>query len=83
MNHLTVALFATSDANHATVLNDYVAGANTMLSKYRMALEIYPTNPSGGPRILPYTGAVFDSPGDPEQSGRSAMPRFPTAGAFR
>ena len=65
MNRLTVALFATSDANHAACLNDYVAGANTMLSKYGMALEIYPTNPAGGPRILPYTGAVFDDPGDP------------------
>jgi hypothetical protein len=65
MNRLTVAFFATSDANHASVLNDYVAGANTMLSNYSMALEIYPTNPAGGPRILPYTGAVFDGPGDP------------------
>jgi hypothetical protein len=65
MNRLTVALFATSDANHATHLTDYVAGANTMLSPYSMSLEIYPTNPAGGARILPYTGAVFDGPGDP------------------
>lgn len=65
MNRLTVALFATSDANHATHLSDYVAGANTMLSPFSMALEIYPTNPAGGARILPYTGAVFDGPGDP------------------
>jgi hypothetical protein len=65
MNRLTVAFFATSDANHAAVLNDYVAGANTMLSKYGMALEIFSTNAAGGPRILPYTGAVFDGPGDP------------------
>jgi hypothetical protein len=67
MNRLTVALFATSDANHATHLTDYVSGANTMLSPFSMALEIYPTNPSNptGARILPYTGAVFDSAGDP------------------
>jgi hypothetical protein len=65
MNRLTVALFATSDADHASCLNDYVAGANTMLAKYGMALEIYQTNPAGGPRILPYSGAVFDGPGDP------------------
>jgi hypothetical protein len=65
MNRLTVAFFATSDADHASVLNDYVSGANTMLSKYSMALEIFATNPAGGPRILPYTGAVFDGPGDP------------------
>jgi len=65
MNRLTVALFATSDANHATHLADYVAGANTMLSPFSMALEIFSTNPAGGARILPYTGAVFDSAGDP------------------
>ena len=67
MNRLTVALFATSDANHTTHLTDYVAGANTMLATYSMALEIFATNPSnpGGARILPYTGAVFDTTGDP------------------
>jgi len=65
MHRLTVALFATSDANHATHLADYVAGANTMLATHSMALEIFSTNPAGGARILPYTGAVFDSAGDP------------------
>ena len=65
MNRLTVALFATSDANHAAHLTDYLAGANSMLATHSMALEIYPTNPAGGARILPYTGAVFDQPGDP------------------
>ncbi len=65
MNRLTVALFATSDANHAAHLTDYVAGANAMLATHSMALEIYPTNPVGGARVLPYTGAVFDQPGDP------------------
>ncbi len=64
MNRLTVAFFATSDAD-TSMLNDYVAGANTMLSNYGMALEIYPTNPAGGPRTLPYTGAVFNTAGDP------------------
>ena len=52
MNRLTVAFFATSDANYSGCLNDYVSGANTMLAKYNMALEIFPTNPAGGPRIL-------------------------------
>jgi hypothetical protein len=65
MNRLTVALFATSDANHTTHMNDYIAGANAMLAKYQMALELYPTNSGGGARKLPYTGAVFDGPGDP------------------
>jgi hypothetical protein len=65
MNRLTVALFATSDANHTTHMNDYIAGANAMLAKHQMALEIYQTNPGGGARVLPYTGAVFDGPGDP------------------
>ena len=67
MNRLTVALFATSDANFAACLNDYVSGANTMLQKYGMALELFPTNPGNpsAPRILPYTGAVFDSAEDP------------------
>ena len=77
MNRLTVAFFSTSDANHAAVLNDYVSGANTMLSKYGLALEIYPTNNSGGPRVLPYTGAVFDGPGDPgtvRQQAHVALP---------
>ncbi|HTO81534.1 MAG TPA: hypothetical protein VMQ73_04825 [Methylomirabilota bacterium] len=67
MNRLTVALFATNDANYAACLNDYVSGANTMLQKYGMALELFPTNPANpaAPRILPYTGAVFDSAEDP------------------
>jgi hypothetical protein len=65
MHRLTVALFATSDANHATHMNDYIAGANAMLAKHRMQLEIYQTNPNGGARVLPYTGAVFNTAGDP------------------
>jgi hypothetical protein len=65
MHRLTVALFATSDANHTATMNDYIAGANTMLAKHSMALEIYPTNPAGGARVLSYSGAVFDGPGDP------------------
>ena len=46
-------------------MNDYIASANAMLAKQSMKLEIYPTNPGGGARVLPYTGAVFDGPGDP------------------
>ncbi len=65
MHHLTVALFATSDANHTTHMNDYIAGADAMLAKHSMKLEVYPTNPGGGARVLPYTGAVFNSAGDP------------------
>ena len=41
MNRLTVALFATSDANHTTHMNEYINGANAMLAKHSMALEIY------------------------------------------
>jgi len=77
MNRLTIALFATSDANHGSVMNDYIAGANTMLSPHNMSLEIYPTNTAGGARILPYTGAVFDGPGDPgtvRQQAHVAVP---------
>ena len=73
----TVALFATSDANHTTHMNDYIAGANAMLAKHKMQLEIYQTNPAGGARVLPYTGAVFDGPGDPgtvRQQCHNAVP---------
>jgi hypothetical protein len=77
MHNLTVALFATSDANHTTHMNDYIASANAMLAKQSMKLEIYPTNPSGGARVLPYTGAVFDTAGDPgtvRQQCHAAVP---------
>ena len=65
MNRLTVALFATSDANHATHMKDYIDGANAMLKPHNMELEIYQTNPAGGARVLSYTGAVFNNAGDP------------------
>ena len=64
MNRLTVALFATSDANYAACMDDYIAGANSMLAKYGMSVEIFP-NPAGGPRMLPYSGPVFDYAQDP------------------
>ena len=65
MHRLTVALFATSDANHTTHMKDYIAGANAMLKPHNMELEIYQTNPAGGARVLSYTGAVFNNAGDP------------------
>src|SRR5262245_15364136 len=77
MNRLTVALFATSDANHAAHLKDYVAGPNAMLKPHSVELEIYQTNPSGGAKVLPYTGAVFNSAGDPgtvRQQCHNAVP---------
>src|SRR5262245_54721226 len=77
MYRLTVALFATSDANHATHMKDYIAGANDMLKPHNMELEIYPTNPAGGAKVLPYTGAVFDYAGDPgtvRQQCHTAVP---------
>jgi hypothetical protein len=66
MPSLHVALFATSDANHTAHMNDYIAGARAMLKKHGIGLEIMDTtNGAGGARILPYTGAVFNGPGDP------------------
>jgi hypothetical protein len=65
MNRLTIAMFKTTDAQDGLCRAAYIAGANTMLAKYGIALELYPTDPSGDPRVLPYTGAVFDTTGDP------------------
>ena len=67
MNRLTIALFATSDANYSAVMNDYMTAANTMLAPYGMSLEVFQTNPANpsAPKMLSYTGPVFDGPGDP------------------
>jgi hypothetical protein len=66
MNRLTVAFFTTTDANFASVLKPYLDGANAMLAPFSMSVEVFPTNGSSDPpRILSYTGAVFDTAGDP------------------
>ena len=69
MHHLVVALFATKDASYSSMLGPYLAKANALLKPFAMEVEIYPTNPlapdAGKPRVLAYTGAVFDSAGDP------------------
>jgi len=63
---LTVALFATSDASYASVLQPYIDAANALLGPVQMRIDVFPTGGIGGaPRILAYTGVVFDGPGDP------------------
>src|SRR3954454_11280851 len=78
MNRLTVALFATMDADFASVLQPYLDGANAMLKPYSMAIEVFPTDgTSTNPRKLSYTGAVFDAAGDPgtvRQQAHTAVP---------
>lgn len=78
MNRLTVALFATMDADFGPVLQPYLDGANAMLKPYKMAIEVFTTDgTSTSPRKLPYTGAVFDGPGDPgkvRQLAHAALP---------
>jgi hypothetical protein len=65
MNRLTIAVFATQDANYQALYKPYLDGANAMLKPFSMEVEVYSTNNSDAPRILPYTGAVFNAPGDP------------------
>jgi hypothetical protein len=66
MNRLTVALFATQDADYDAVYKPYLKGANDMLKPFAMEIEVYPSNGSSDPpRILPYSGPVFDAAGDP------------------
>ena len=43
MNRLTVALFTTTDADFASVLQPYLDGANAMLAPYSMAIEVFTT----------------------------------------
>ena len=78
MNRLTVALFTTTDADFASVLQPYLDGANAMLTPFSMAIEIFSTDGANAlPRKLPYTGAVFDGPGDPgkvRQQAHAALP---------
>jgi hypothetical protein len=65
MNRLTVAFFATQDANYKAVYQPYLDGANAMLKPFSMEIEVFPTNGTADPpRILPYTGVVLDSAGD-------------------
>jgi hypothetical protein len=77
MNRLTVAFFATSDANYAACMDDYLAGANAMLAKYGMSVDIFPTNPAGGPRIIPFSGPAFDASEDPNTMRAQAHKAVP------
>ena len=78
MNRLTVALFATMDANFVSVLQPYLDGANAMLAPYSMSVEVFTTvGDSGSPRKLPYSGPVFDASGDPgtiRQQAHTVLP---------
>jgi hypothetical protein len=78
MNRLTVALFTTSDADFASVLQPYLDGASAMLAPYSMTLEVFTTDgKSAPPRKLPYIGPVFDGPGDPgtvRQQAHTVLP---------
>jgi hypothetical protein len=78
MNRLTVALFTTTDADFASVLQPYLDGANAMLAPYSMAIEVFTTGGTGTtPRKLPYIGPVFDGPGDPgtvRQQAHTVLP---------
>jgi hypothetical protein len=66
MNRLTVAFFATNDATYSTHYKPYLDGANAMLKPFNMEIEVYPTNGTNDPpRVLAYTGPVFDGAGDP------------------
>jgi hypothetical protein len=79
MNRLTVAFFRTQDAtNYTDIYQPYLDGANAMLKPFSMSIEVYPTNGANDPpRVLGYTGPVFDSvgsPGDVRQLAHVALP---------
>jgi hypothetical protein len=42
MNRLTVAFFATNDANHSAVHKAYLDGANAMLKPFNMEMNDHP-----------------------------------------
>ncbi len=68
MNVLTVAFFAASDANYASVLPLYLSTADTLLYPYKMKIRVFANkfaNDPNAPRILPFTGPAYDGPGDP------------------
>jgi hypothetical protein len=66
MHLLTVALFATADANFRAVLQPYMDKANALLGPVQMRIDVYPTGGAAdGPKLLAYSGVVFDGPGDP------------------
>ena len=78
MQVLTIAPFATNDADFASVMQPYLDTANDCLKPFDLKIEVFPTGgPAGTPRRLPFTGVVVDSAGDPgsmRQMAHTALP---------
>ena len=78
MQVLTIAPFASTDADVASVMQPYLDTANDCLKAFDLSIEVFPTGgPAGTPRRLAFTGVVVDSAGDPgslRQMAHVALP---------